>query len=381
MKAITAHSFSKRMRILITSYHFYPEITPRAFRTYELAKEFARQGHEITVHIPDNEFDYKKMERAYNIKIVKVKPGSFLNRDWDGPLLLRKLLRKTFLKRYFDDRPTEFMITLAKSLMARNEPYDVIISIGLPFSVHIGSAAALYLKRGLARVRIADYGDPYTYNQDVAGEPKRWHHWLEKFILRAFDYITVPIDSAVESYIKFKDASRIKVIPQGICFEDFRIAEYKRNPVPTFVYGGIFYSRIRNPKCFWDFLAALENEFKFILYTDTANPENMSIIKPVKEKLGSRLEVRQFIPRPDFIREASKADFLVNIRNKSMVQLPSKIIDYALTGRPIFSCGQDDFPPSIFREFLRGEYRGRLDVDIHEYDIKNVCKKFTHLTG
>ena len=35
------------MKILIVSGFFYPQNTPRAFRTTELAKEFARLGHDV----------------------------------------------------------------------------------------------------------------------------------------------------------------------------------------------------------------------------------------------------------------------------------------------------------------------------------------------
>lgn len=34
-------------KILIISRSFYPMNSPRSFRTTELAKEFARQGHEV----------------------------------------------------------------------------------------------------------------------------------------------------------------------------------------------------------------------------------------------------------------------------------------------------------------------------------------------
>jgi hypothetical protein len=388
------------MNILVTSYYFYPDNTPRAFRAYELVKELARQRQKVTVHIPDNGFDYTDMELKYGIKIVKVKPGVFLNRNRggkgrvhkpptaggsspkeEGPLKssLRKLRRKTFLKIYFDDRPTEYSYTLARSLLGSKEAYDAVVSIGLPFSVHVGTAIAVYLRKTLAGVRIADYGDPFSKNLNRADTHQRWHSRLEKFVLGAFDYITVPIGDAVESYLDFKDEGRIKVIPQGICFDEVEIAEYTRNEVPTFVYGGNFYRRLRNPRGLMDFLAALDEDFRFILYTNTAGMDNMSLLGPFKEKLGKKLEIRHFVPRLDFIREASKADFLVNIDNLSTNQLPSKIIDYALSGRPILSFGQDSFSPSLFREFLRGEFGGGLKVDVDKYDIKNVCEKFLML--
>ena len=39
-------------RILIVGRTFFPEQSPRSFRTTELAKEFARQGHQVEVLLP-----------------------------------------------------------------------------------------------------------------------------------------------------------------------------------------------------------------------------------------------------------------------------------------------------------------------------------------
>ncbi|MHB8173390.1 MAG: glycosyltransferase family protein [Nitrospirota bacterium] len=386
------------MKILVTSYCFYPENTPRAFRTYELVKEFARQGHDVTVYIPDSGFDYTGIEARYGFHAVKVKPGFLVNKngknylhkktaDRSGPMKeegafnskLRKLRRRFFLNIYFDGRQTEYAFTLAKNLLSNNITYDAVISVGLPFSVHVGTAAALYLRKTLARIRIADYGDPFSKNEHRSDLHRRWHYWFEKFILRAFDYITVPIDAAVSSYLDFKEEGRIKVIPQGICLDEINVTEYQKNKVPTFIYGGNFYRRLRNPQTLLDFLVTIDEDFKFIIYTDMAGVDNMAMIRPFMEKLGSKFEVRDFIPRLDFIMEASKADFLVNFSNLSANQLPSKIIDYALSGRPIFNCGQEDFSPLLFKEFLRGEYGGGLKIHINDYDIRIVCEKFFRL--
>ena len=47
-----------KKRILIVSRSFYPDNSPRAFRTAELSKEFARQGHYS---------DYAQSKRASRI--------------------------------------------------------------------------------------------------------------------------------------------------------------------------------------------------------------------------------------------------------------------------------------------------------------------------
>lgn len=46
------------MNILIVSGFFYPTNTPRAFRTAELAKQFVRLGHKVTVCVTESNFDY-----------------------------------------------------------------------------------------------------------------------------------------------------------------------------------------------------------------------------------------------------------------------------------------------------------------------------------
>src|SRR5690348_17274732 len=45
----------KNKKILITSYYFEPEITPRAFRTTELVKEFLKKGYTVDLYIPRTE--------------------------------------------------------------------------------------------------------------------------------------------------------------------------------------------------------------------------------------------------------------------------------------------------------------------------------------
>ena len=77
-------------------------------------------------------------------------------------------------------------------------------------------------------------------------------------------------------------------------------------------------------------LEKAQNKFGEILYFDD-----------YKEKLGERLDVRSYIQRESLIRELSHCDFLINIKNESSVQSPSKLIDYALTHRPILTITSD----------------------------------------
>ena len=100
-----------------------------------------------------------------------------------------------------------------------------------------------------------------------------------------------------------------------------------------------------------------------------------------KEKLGDKLEIHHFIPRAELLYELSKMDFVVNIRNRSGVQQPSKLIDYALSGRPILEITSDFNEKKAFVEFISGNFQHQTTIpDIESYNVKNVVKAMTNLT-
>jgi Na+/pantothenate symporter len=62
------------------------------------------------------------------------------------------------------------------------------------------------------------------------------------------------------------------------------------------------------------------------------------------------------------------------------VQSPSKLIDYALVGKPILSVKSKELDSILIDEFLSRNYENRFIVQgIEKYDIRNVCWKFLKL--
>ena len=58
-----------KRKILLVTNGFYPEISPRSYRSTELAKEFCRQGHEVTVISKFRDHDYAKFLLEYPINL------------------------------------------------------------------------------------------------------------------------------------------------------------------------------------------------------------------------------------------------------------------------------------------------------------------------
>jgi len=70
----------------------------------------------------------------------------------------------------------------------------------------------------------------------------------------------------------------------------------------------------------------------------------------------------------------------VNIAFDPKTQAPSKLIDYALTGRPVLSLPSGQFDTKILDQFLIGDYSARMDIgSLDRFNITNVAQQFTLL--
>jgi hypothetical protein len=83
------------------------------------------------------------------------------------------------------------------------------------------------------------------------------------------------------------------------------------------------------------------------------------------------------IPREELIYELSRMDFLLNIENVGSIQSPSKLIDYAITGRPVLSVNSNSLDQQKFRNFLSRDYTGQLNLtEVDNYRIEKVVGQF-----
>ena len=362
-------------RILIVSASFYPHNSPRSFRTSELAKEFARQGHEVTVYIPFNGYDYSKYSQESNIRIKNLGDLKFRAIGLTGKgagSFIRRVMRRA-LGLLFEYPGIELMYKVSKSLK-REENYDLLISIAVPFTVHWGVAKARNRNHRIADVWVADCGDPYMGNTtDSFGKPF-YFKYIEKWFSRKADFITIPFEGARKGYYpEFHD--KIRVIPQGFRLDNINLPEYsKKTEYPVFAYAGGFIPGRRDPTAMLNFLSESYRQFRFIVYTSQAD-----LLLPFKDILKEKLEIRNYVPREELLKVLSGMDFLINFDNNTHTQLPSKLIDYAITGRPVLNItSRMDF--SVLLDFMDGNYNKKMKLgDPKNYDIREVAGKFIHL--
>lgn len=362
------------LEILVISKFFYPQNTPRAFRTVELVKEFARRGHHVTLLTPENKEVHYRFAKKHGIAIKDLGPLKFKEIDITETGLVKFIKRacRRVGTQFFEYPDIEFLYRVKKALKGESG-YDLMISIANPHPIHWGVAWARESDK-IAKTWIADCGDPFMGQKMQSYNKPFYFSLFEKWFCKKADYISVPEEDAKDAYYP-EFQKKLKVIPQGFNFNEVEVREniFQESPPPTFAYAGSFYKINRDPRTFIDFLLNLNKEFKFIIYTNDKN-----FIRPYIDQANGMIEIRDYVPRNDLLLELSTMDFLVNFSNSQATsQIPSKLIDYYLTGRPVLSINPDYFDEEKINEFLSGDYTNKYTYEnIARYQIENVADKF-----
>lgn len=361
-------------KVVIISYATFPGLAPRNLRTHELAKELVKQGNDVTLYVLKGEYDYTQYELETGIRVRSLGNTYFFKYDPSKGMSLNftmKVLKKLFAN--FLEFPFIELMLNTFNVLKFEKKIDLLITIAIPYPLHWGAALhkAIYPYKYKHTIWVADCGDPYMGNS--FHKKPFYFKYLEKWTFNKVDFISIPIKEAKAGYYP-EFHKKIKVIPQGFNFSNvYTIDEYKKNDVPTFIYAGTFYEKLRDPRPFLDYLITLECDFKFIVYT-----KNLNFLEEYKDKLYGKLEVYSYIPREELIFKMSQADFLLNLDNVSTVHSPSKLIDYALSKRPILNINANiDIDRKLIREFLSGDYKNQLYIqNISQYNISNVARNF-----
>lgn len=360
------------MKILIISGHFFPQNTPRAFRTTALVKEYVRRGDNVTLYIPDHIDGFDEISRQYpfTLKIFRWKQDKLSGSKNKLVHILGRLLV------YGIEYPNVFIYKdLQKALRNESKDYDLLITIAAPHPIH-WTIGKLYSKGiRFAKKWVADCGDPYMLAGTLTIPKPFFFMSFEKRWCRFCDYITVPVEGAKKGYYP-EFESKIRVIPQAFDYTEIKIAEYQKNDVPTFAYSGSLWPGSKDPSTLLDYLVNIKDrDFRFYIYTN-----NTEFLKKYQDLLGDKLILNNYIPRLELLKKLSSMDFVVNFEFSTEIQSPSKMIDYTLTGRPILSLNCSHLDIESLNQFFSGDYHNSISLkNIEDYNIRNVADKIAKL--
>ncbi len=367
------------MKIVIISQVIFPRQSPRSFRATELAKYFAKQGHEVLLYAVLGNFDYNSFEKDTGITIRPLGKMCFATLNSDGyerntlfDKVSRRLLGNCF------EFPNIELMWKTKNVIKQLRNVDLLITIAIPYPIHWGAAKAKQKHPAFfPKVWVSDCGDPYMGNS-VGNKHPAYFQKIEDLWGLQTDFITVPLEEAKKAYSD-KVQNKLSVIPQGFDFSTIKIDEsFEGNSIPRFAYAGAIYPGYRDPTRFLHYLCN-HNElcFEFVVYT-----KNKSFFEHYKPLLGNKLIIKDYVSRETLLWELSQMDFLVNIQNNSEVQSPSKLIDYYLTTRPIIDITTDYLESNVFEEFMVKNYEHQhIKCDVSRFDINVVGQQFLKLAG
>jgi glycosyltransferase involved in cell wall biosynthesis len=364
------------VKIIVVAPFFRPYENPRAHRWSNIVDVWRRNGHDVQVITSHGFGDIEPEPNVHRVGFNSLKeifqsifPGK-INRGLPNSSSKMSVFYQLFnwLNNHFWRPfywPDEAMIWIRPATrkllqLLDNQPVDLLVTVGLPFSAHLVGLAA---KQKYPQIRwLVDIGDPLNFQPFPLNNPRFFSKKNERFetdVLAKADQISVTNAGLATIYAtNFGiDISKIRVIPPIYSGELFtpwhgdtkgsgenspclRVSvsnnNAKNNPSRYKIgYFGSFFQNIREPKNFLEFLKKLSenqrNQLEIHFFGDIF-PEFMESIdaEPLIKRHG-------LLSRNTVLDAMHEMDFLLNFGNATDFQLPSKSVDYRLSGLPILN--------------------------------------------
>ena len=346
------------MKILIVSHQFLPHQSPRTTRWKLIYDELLIEGYEVyvitgTPQEKNNEnVLYIGNKRAS--KLVKnlrdksniVQISKFKNVLFN---LLKKIYRFFYKTFAWPDYTMFWLFSIWRNRNKINFDYDLIISVSLPFSSHV---AAYIINKSRNKKWIIDIGDPFSLKQNALENNKYLYKSLNYYFENKFynlaNQIIFTHSEAAEEHLKFFNISNEKILignPISSFEEDifFNSKNYDYNSLPIIIgYFGILTKGVRSPEETLKFFH--NSEVLFYWFT---NQESKNMISQSNFDLSNH-KFFEIISREEALdKMSSSMHCLLSIGNLNSSQLPSKVIEYISTGKPVIHFAEISNDPVI----------------------------------
>ena len=351
-------------RILIVTHQFIPHQSPRTTRWKLLYDELIESGYDVTVITgtlqlsEDPNIKYIGNKKASGI-VKNLRIQSNIKQDSSYKNYLYKIIKKIyrFFYKFFawPDYTMFWIFSIWKNRKKIDIDYDLIISVSLPFSSHV---AAYIINKDKNKKWIMDIGDPFSLKTN-AFENNRYlykslnYYFENKFYKKAHQVVFTHQESADEHKLFFNMpenkvtiGSPISTFSQEL-FQKSVSFNYEAKPI-TIGYFGVLTKGVRSPSQVLKFFQQTD----FVLHWYT-NSDSKEMIKQNKIDFN-RNKLFDMVTRNEALEKmVTSLHCLLSIGNLNPAQLPSKIIEYISTGKPVlhFVEIKDDPVLEIAKEF------------------------------
>ncbi len=385
--------FSQAKTVLVVSHYYYPDVNPRANRWSSICAHLASNGWQVIVISRKTRFLSKKetidgvqIYRVTNIahyfslyeNLAEQQPESLVdisnNSSLHQPSTFREfivrlsavLLQSTyrFLARiwYLFRWPDEACLWIvpaalkATKLIAKYRP-SIVIGVSWPFSAQLATVLAFQASDSNAKL-VLDSGDPFSFASD--NPPNNFfiysilNRWAERNLISASTFFSVTTDETASLYHSSLNIpnSKLRVIPPIVRVLPNNAQQKISHTLATssvinLCYLGQFHSKIRRPYYFFEVLNQIITLYPHLSQTLTVSLVG-SYYEWVKTELSlfnSLAGIVNFLPKVPHrqaLEYMSCSSALINIGNSTSYQVPSKLPEYLLSGRPIINFSNID---------------------------------------
>ena len=349
---------NKAKNILIVTHQFVPHQSPRTTRWKLIYDELVNEGFNVKVVTGtrqeglDSRIEYIGNKTASGV-VSNLRKQSNKDHDSFYKNLALKFLKKLYRFFYkfiaWPDYTMFWVYSIWKNRKKINFDYDIIISVSLPFSSHV---AAYILNKVKRKTWIMDIGDPFSLKNN-AYENNRFfykslnYYFENKFYKLANQIIFTHKEASIEHKEFFNILQEKITIGNPISsfnntlYQNSKSYDYKLEPVKI-GYFGILTKGVRSPH---ETLNLFKNlDYVFHWYT---NPDSKNMI--LQNNIDhNKHQFFDMVSREDALEKmGSSFHCLLSIGNLNPSQLPSKVIEYISTGKPVIHFAEIPNDPVI----------------------------------
>lgn len=366
------------MKILVLTFSFRPLNNPRAFRWTFLSEELVRYGHEVDVvtsRVPGEpeveQTDLLTIHRAGWSLVEQLRARVRNRRAAMGSALADVALGRESISSRLRGMIFGMVSRLWRALLwpdasclwyysaracalalAARRDYDVMVSVAPSFTgVVVGRA----VKARYPHLRwVLDLGDPFSFLEGAPPNNGRIYAGLnyryERAAFAAAAGISVTTAQTRERYEQVfpESCGKIRVIPPLLSLP--KLPEGVPQIPGKLVYVGTLYRCIREPGYLLELFARAltsglpaQTELHFVGDVSSC----IDLIRPYQAQLGQRLRIHGQVSREAVAVAMAEAEVLINIGNDTIYQLPSKVVEYAASGKRILNLAKTPQDSSV----------------------------------
>lgn len=335
------------MKILFVCSAYYPLQTAAANCVNGIIKTLTENNITCDVLSLTDSFDfpekiYLEESTVYNqVDLFRLALGS------DGfsklTILEKAILFLNKIKEKFSKYPLKkaAISGIYKKLKKIAKDYDVIVPV--VSDVNIGGAVMRYCTKTNTPYILYQV-DPIATNQVFKKYEKAMYKFENSLYKNALGVVTTPILALEKENDKnYKDCNIIKAEFPNV--RDLTTLKETKSKKIICSFCGYIYSGVRDASYTLKLFSALKDKSVSLKFAGSGQED--LIEEYSNGKLKDRLEHIGKISNEQSVAFMQTSDFLINIGNTMLNQIPSKIFDYISTGLPIINICKNEKCPTI----------------------------------